>query len=350
MAERRYTTIFAFAVLTAGVATFGIYRVLQTSKARNKIQTQPVVVALQDISEGRGIDRPAVAVAQWPVGTVPAGAFASIDSVVGRVTRIDVFKGEVIVPGRLAPPGTGPGLAVKITPGKRAFAVRIDDVAGLNGQIQPNSRVDVLVTLPDQQKDQQQVAKVFMSNMRVLSVGTITQTGSDNRPIQAPTAALEVTPEEAERLMIAQQAGRIQLALRGYGDPDSIKTEGAKSADVLAQLRDAPSAKASELASARRSSSSSRSSGPSRGGLINNMRGVGTKLGNGIGSAASQLGDATPAPIVVPQAQPVAPPKKPDTNVVQIFKGDKQESRKFAKADSAKRDSTKRDAAKPPLQ
>ena len=345
MAERRYTTIFAFAVLTAGVATFGIYRVLQTSKARNRIQTQPVVVAMLDVPEGQSIERTAVTVAQWPVGTVPAGALTNIDSVAGRVTRVDVFKGEVIVPGRLAPSGTEPGLAVKITPGKRALALRIDDVSSLNGMIQPNSRVDVLVTLPDAQKDGQQVAKTFMSNMRVLSVGTIVnQVGRDNRPIQAPTATLEVTPEEAERLMIAQQAGRIQLALRGYGDPDSIKTEGAKSADVLAQLRDAPSAKASELASARRSSSSSRSSGPSRGGLINNMRGVGTKLGNGIGSAASQLGDATPAPIVVPQAQPVAPPKKPDTNVVQIFKGDKQESRKFAKPDSAKRDTTK-----PPL-
>lgn len=345
MAERRYTTIFAFAVLTAGVATFGIYRVLQASKARNKIQTQAVVVALQDIQEGAAVERPAVAVAQWPVGTVPAGAFSNIDSVVGRVTRIDVFKGEVIVPGRLAPSGTEPGLAVKITPGKRALAIRLDDVAGLNGLIQPNSRVDVLVTLPDQQKDGQQVAKLFMSNMRVLSVGTISQTSRDSRPIQAPTATLEVTPEEAERLAIAQNVGRIQLALRGYGDPDSIKTEGAKSADVLAQLRQAPPAKASDLVarSGGRSRPSSGGGSSSRSGLVNSMRGIGSKIGGGMGAAASQLGDASPAPTVVPQAQPVAP-KKVDTNVVQIFKGDKQESRKFAKPDSTKRDTTK-----PPL-
>lgn len=319
MAERRYTTIFAFAVLTAGVATFGIYRVLQTSKARNKIQTQPVVVALQDIPEGAAIDRPAVAVAQWPVGTVPAGAFASVDSLVGRVTRIDVFKGEVLVPGRLAPNGTGPGLAVKVTPGKRAVAVRIDDVAGLNGLIQPNSRVDVLVTLPDQQHDGQQIAKIFMSNMRVLSVGTLTQNGADNRPIQAPTATLEVTPDEAERLAIAQQSGRIQLALRGYGDPDSIKTEGAKSTDVLAQLRAAPPAKASDLLNrtGRRSSVAQRSAPP------------------------RTVVEAPAAPVVMPQAQPFPQKPKPDTVSVQIFKGDKQEQRKFVKPDSTKRDTVK---------
>src|SRR5215211_428125 len=169
MAQRRYTTIFAAALLTAGAATFGIYRVLEATKAQNKVVTRPVVVAIQDVSEGRPVDKMSVAVAQWPVGTVPAGAFTSIDSVVGRVVRIDVFKGEVIVPGRLAPDGTAPGLQVKITPGKRAFAVRIDDVAGLSGLLQPNSRVDVLVTLRDNRTaNGSQVAKLFMSNMRVL--------------------------------------------------------------------------------------------------------------------------------------------------------------------------------------
>jgi pilus assembly protein CpaB len=310
MAERRYTTIFAFAVLTAGVATFGIYRVLQAAKAKNKIQVQPVVVALQDVSEGRSIEPTSVTVAQWPVGTVPAGAFTSVDSVVGRVTRIDVFKGEVIVPGRLAPNGTGPGLQVKITPGKRAIAVRIDDVAGISGMIQPNSRVDVMVTIRDNEKGQQ-VSKLFMSNMRVLSVGTISQVSSDNRPISAPTATIEVTPVEAERLAIAQGEGRIQLVLRGYGDPDSIKTEGAKSADVLAQLRSAPVAKPATPAS----NSGRRSRGPETRPVVE-----------------------APPPIVVQQSVPVAPakPKVPDTLAVQIFKGDKQDTRKFAKPDTVK--------------
>ena len=122
------------------------------------------------------------------------GAFSSVDSVVGRVARIDVFKGEVIVPGRLAPDGTGPGLEVKITPGKRAIAVRIDDVSGLNGLVQPNSRVDILVTLREGANGQQ-VSKLFMSNMRVLSIGTVSQTSVDNRPISAPTATIEVTPK-----------------------------------------------------------------------------------------------------------------------------------------------------------
>ena len=312
MAERRYTTIFAAAIVTAAAATFGIYRVLQVTKAEAKITTQPVVVALADIPEGKGIDRAAVRIAQWVRGTAPAGAFSSIDSVVGRVTRVDVFKGEVVVPGRLAPNGTGPGLQVKITPGKRASAVRIDDVSGIGGLIQPNSRVDVMVTIKDEKGGGQNVAKLFMSNMRVLSVGTQDSRTADNRPIAATIVALEVTPEEAERLSIAQNEGRIQLVLRGYGDPDSIKTQGAKSADVLSQLRSAPNYKSEPEKKV--------SSGPPRRQ-----------------AAPTQQAQVAPAPVVQAPAPPVVEqPRRPDSLTVQIFKAGKEEQRKFQK-DSAKK-------------
>jgi pilus assembly protein CpaB len=310
MAERRYTTIFAAAIITAAAATFGIYRVLQVTKAEAKITTQPVVVAMEDIPESKSIDRTAVRIAQWVSGTAPAGAFSSIDSVVGRVARVDVFKGEVIVPGRLAPNGTGSGLQVKITPGKRAFGVRVDDISAIGGMIQPNSRVDVMSIIRDA-KANQNVAKLFMANMRVLSVGTQDTRTVDNRPIAATMVALEVTPVEAERLAIAQGEGRIQLVLRGYGDPDSIKTEGAKSADVLAQLRSAPTAKPE---------AEKKPSGGSRRQTV-----------------AVQQSQVAPAPIVQAPAPPtVDQPKRPDSLTVQIFKAGKEEQRKFQK-DSAKK-------------
>jgi pilus assembly protein CpaB len=329
MAERRYTTIFGAALVTAGLATFGIYRVLQASKAQNRVITRPVVIAFKDVAEGKAIDRASVTVAEWPINTIPAGAFASVDSVVNRVTRIDVFRGEVIVPGRLAPDGTTPGLQVKITPGKRAASVRIDDVSGLNGMIQANSRVDVLVATRDN-KTQKDVAKTFMSNMRVLAVGTITSQSADNRPIQAATVSLEVTPTEAERLMIAQAQGRIQLTLRGYGDPDSIRTNGANSDDVLAQLRAAPVANI-DPAPARRASAPG---------------------GSGRRQQAPVQQAAPPPQVVAPQApstgEVATKQHTLDTNVVQIFKADKQDTRKFvSQKDSLKADSLKKN--KPPL-
>jgi pilus assembly protein CpaB len=239
MAERRYTMVFYVAVLVAAAATYGVYRAIEQTKENSRVVTAQVVVAAQDIPEGHVIDKIALTTGQWPVQTLPAGAFSSVDSVIGRVTRVPVFQGEPIVPGRLAPAGTTGGLEIKIAPGKRAMSVKINDVAGISGLIQPNSRVDVLVNIRDERAEkEQQVAKLFMENMRVLSVGQQVTRGDDGKPINATTATLEVTPDEAERLAIAMGQGSIALVLRGYGDPDSIKTRGATSSDVLSQLRD----------------------------------------------------------------------------------------------------------------
>jgi pilus assembly protein CpaB len=240
MAGRRYTFVFYVAVGIAALATFGVYRVLENTKASSRIATRPLVVAAKNIPEGTAIDRTSLSVREWPVATVPAGAFASTDSLIGRVTRVAVFEGEPMVPGRLAPSGTGPGIEVKITPGKRAMALRINDVAGVSGLIQPNSRVDVLVQIRNEAKDGRLVSKLFMENMRVLSVGTAVERDAEGKAIEAATAALEVTPQEAERLAIAASQGSIQLVLRGYGDPDSVKTTGANTGDVLSQLGSAP--------------------------------------------------------------------------------------------------------------
>lgn len=231
----RYKLIFWGALFVASAATFGAYRILAANSTAAKVVTRPVVVATRDIHEGALVDRIAVQVDEWPEASVPVGAYASLDSVVGRVARVPIFPGEVVVPGRLAPEGTGPGLELKIPPGQRAMAVRIDDVAGISGLIQPNSRVDVIVTIQTPNNDKQ-VAKVFMENMRVLSVGTEIQRDASGKPKQATTVTLGVTPDEAERLAVAMNEGTIQLVLRGYGDPDEVRTAGATSSDVLRQL------------------------------------------------------------------------------------------------------------------
>jgi pilus assembly protein CpaB len=294
MAGRRYTFVFYAAVAIAALATFGVYRVLENTKASSRIATRPLVVAAKNLPEGTASDRTALSVREWPVATIPAGAFASADSLIGRVTRVAVFEGEPLVPGRLAPSGTGPGIEVKITPGKRAMALRINDVAGVSGLIQPNSRVDVLVNIRNEAKDGKLVSKLFMENMRVLSVGTSTDRDAEGKPIQAATAALEVTPQEAEKLAIAASQGSIQLVLRGYGDPDSVKTKGANTGDVLAQLGSAPE-RVVEAPKPRRPAPRA----------------------------------AAPAPVVQ------APPEKPDSFKVQIFRGGDRQQQTFEKPKTA---------------
>jgi pilus assembly protein CpaB len=140
-----------------------------------------------------------------------------------------------------------------------------------------------------------------MSNMRVLSVGTQVQRDANGQPIQAPTATLEVTPEEAERLAIAMNQGAIALVLRGFGDPDSVQTGGAVAQDVLSQLRGASTARTQPAAR-----TTARRPAPRR---------------------------TPPAPVV--QALPPAPPK-PDSLTVRIWRGDKVTQQKFELSDSTR--------------
>lgn len=288
----RYKLIFWGALAVASLATFGAYRILAANNTSAKIVTQPVVVAVRDIPEGAAIDRMALQLDEWPAAAVPVGAYTSLDSVVGRVVRVPVFPGEPIVPGRLAPVGTGPGLELKIPPGQRAMAVRIDDVAGISGLLQPNSRVDVLVTLADPGGGKQ-VSKVFMENMRVLSVGTEIQRDASGKPKHATTVTLGVTPDEAERLAVAMREGSIQLVLRGYGDPDEVRTAGATSTDVLRQL----GSSAPAPAPVRRTVPRPRATQP-----------------------------AAPPPAPVPVYRP---PPRPDSLTVDVYRGGTKAAQKF---------------------
>jgi pilus assembly protein CpaB len=319
MADRRPTfrTILFFAVFVGLVAVFGAFKALQMTGLGTGAATERIVVATREIPEGAVIEPTAVSTADWPRSTLPPGAFSRVDSVVGRITRVAVFAGDPIVPARLAPAGSGPGLEVKIAAGKRAMGVRINDVAGISGLIQPNSRVDVLVTLRTDALGQRQVAKVFMENMRVLSVGRQMERDGDGDPIDATTATLEVTPEEAERLAVAMNQGSIQLVLRGYGDPSNVATSGASSTDVLAQLRNARTAQLPP------SDIKPRAREPRRA-----VRRPAPATSPPPGSAAVQSALAAAPPTAMT-------PTRSDSSVVRVYRGNELVVKKFEKTDSA---------------
>ena len=94
--------IFGVAIASALITVLGVQRVLESPGKTRRIVTRPVVVALEDIDEGLVIQRPSVSLVHYPLGTIPAGAVASIDSVVGHVARIKIYKGEALLRGRLA--------------------------------------------------------------------------------------------------------------------------------------------------------------------------------------------------------------------------------------------------------
>lgn len=307
MGDRRLVSFLGLSLLVALLSGAGVMRLLRTAETHDRVRERPVVVAARDLAEGQVITATALRVVRLPLAAVPQDAYATIERVAGRVARVAVFAGEALVPGRLAPIGAGAGLEVKIAAGRRAMAVKIDEVAGLAGLIQPNSRVDVLVTLRRDGVGEAQQAKLFMSNMRVLSMGSQLERGPDGRPMTATMAALEVTPDEAERLAVAANQGKIQLVLRGYGDGDSISTRGASAQDLLRHLAATPPAM---VPSPKRL--------PPR--------------------TAAVPSDPRPLAPIVPPAAPR--PLRSDSAVVQVYRRDRLSQQTIARSDTGRRDSS----------
>jgi pilus assembly protein CpaB len=139
-----------------------------------------------------------------------------------------IFMGEAVVETRLAAPGAGAGLAATIPQGMRAVAVRVNDIVGVAGFVNPGSHVDILIAgnPPGGSAAAGTVTKTLLQNMTVLSAGQNIQKDAEGKPVSVPVVNVLVTPEQAEILSLASNEARIQLVLRNPTDKEEAKPPG----------------------------------------------------------------------------------------------------------------------------
>ena len=166
-----------------------------------------------------------------PNGSTPEGAFKKLDQVVGRVAIMPIGVRETITNLKLAPAGVGAGLPAVIPEGYRAMTVKVDDVVGVSGFIMPGSHVDIVaVIVPQAQQgySQDPVSKIVLQNIKVLATGPKIDSPENQRePTSVKAVTLQVTPQQAEKLALAANEGKLQLVMRNYGDQDDTETKGA---------------------------------------------------------------------------------------------------------------------------
>lgn len=197
-----------------------------------------VVVAKTDIPVGEKITAEHLTLLPMPNGSVPEGAFKKSDVVVGRVAIIPIGVREPITLSKLAPEGTEGGLSAVIPPGYRAMTVKVDDVVGVSGFIMPGSFVDVVAIIvpPGAGSDQKgPISKIVLQSIKVLASGPKIDTPENQRtPAEVRAVTLQVTPEQAEKLVLAANEGKLQLVMRNYTDQDDADTIGANKNSLLA--------------------------------------------------------------------------------------------------------------------
>jgi pilus assembly protein CpaB len=235
MARMRIFLVLVLAVTAGGGLAFGTYNYMQKLPARTvTIPTKDVVVAAADLDIGTELGRDDIRIIQWPANAVPANAISSADEVIGRGLILPVIQNEPILPMKLSSKEAGGGLPPAIPPGLRAVSVRVNEVIGVAGYVLPGTRVDVVTTLSPTDQKVDMTSKVILTNVQVLAAGTKIERDTDkNKPIPVTVVTLLVDPDEAERLTLASNEGKIQLALRNPLDKTTTATKGVRPAMLL---------------------------------------------------------------------------------------------------------------------
>lgn len=183
------------------------------------VEMVQVIVAAEDIPFGAPIDRMKLTSQRWPADAVPTGAFTSLDTLLGgngnrRHARRPIGRGDPITTARVSEFGERVTITQSLAPDRRAVAIRVDAVTAVGGFVTPGDRVDIILT---QSRGENFRSGTILQNIRVIGTDQDADEMRDTARVSR-TVTVDVTAEEGQVLALAQQAGRLSLALRTVGD------------------------------------------------------------------------------------------------------------------------------------
>ncbi len=250
-----------------------------------------VVAASAPFTFGDKITADKLKLVDLPVGASPAGAYRSVAAAVAdgkRVAQRSIALNEVIVPAAVSPVSNRLSNAGVIEPSMRAVSLTVTEGSDVGGLVAPGDRVDVYVTrTPPEHAPRTEIAfsdhaveaiaaantvgrglntrtavdpsanrggphakaapalsltrseggkadpitDLLIQDVRVLALGQNTGVNSTKSDL-VKTATLEVTPEQAAKLMLGQQAGTLTLALRGASDDEHTAVASLRTQDL----------------------------------------------------------------------------------------------------------------------
>ncbi len=234
--KRQYRTLIVMvvAVGTAALASFGVYRAVQRMPVREvEVASMQVVVAAEPLPVGTRLDARHLKVVAWPSRSPVSGSFAETGPLVERGVIVTIAENEPVTASKVASAEAGAGLPPIIPSGMRAISVRVNEVIGVAGFAVPGTRVDVVVTVDNPQGEP--MTRTVVSHVQVLTAGTKfdQENSKDGKPIPTSVVTLMVLPEDAERIALASNEGKITLALRNPLDVAPTETTGIRLAALM---------------------------------------------------------------------------------------------------------------------
>src|SRR3989442_4120769 len=221
------TRRLGFALVAALVISLGItsvfYLRITRTQAASRPKTKRIVAAAVALQPGTPITTEHLTEINWPVSVPLEGLIEKKEDVAGHVLMYAVAINQPGLRRDLAS-SSSLGLSAKIPDGMRATSVKTNEVMNISGFIFPGSHVDVLVTLRGENNSASTITRTVLQNVQVLSTGTKTDPDPNGKPENVTVVTLLVTPEESEKLALAQNQGTVQFVLRNGGDSVNPET------------------------------------------------------------------------------------------------------------------------------
>jgi pilus assembly protein CpaB len=224
MNARKIALIAAVACGIALIMTFGIYKhnqVTHDAAAHSGSHVWQYLAAAKNIGDGDRIGPADLMVINWTSDQPVVGAFAVTDKakIIGRIASYPVSNGMLITDNYLAGPDSSLGLPHKIPAGFRAFSVRTSEVNDLGGFLYPGVKVDILVAIKGSDKSPSRSLSL-VQNVPVLATGKQMSPDPSGKPTTVNVITILVTPDQAQKIALAQEEGSLYFSLRNGGDEE----------------------------------------------------------------------------------------------------------------------------------
>lgn len=234
MNKNRIAIGLAVALVIGVLASRFVYREIRVASVPKTVPTVQVVVATMSLTLGTRLQANQVKTIDWPGSAPMAGSFSRIDDCVGRALLTNIAPNEPLLEQKLAPREAGAGLPAVIPEGMRALSVRVDDVVGVAGFVVPGTMVDVLATGdPGGTNGGDTVTRTILEDVRVLAAGQQTTQDKQGKPQTVSVVTLLVNPDQADRLTLASNEGRLRLALRNTIDTKQLDPPAVSRSSVF---------------------------------------------------------------------------------------------------------------------
>lgn len=207
-------------LVTKGFIENKIKEASATSQTKKEVMVE-VVVPRAAMLRGQVITPDALAARWLPARYVDSNTVRpdTFNIAVGQRLNFDIDGGKPLLWAHLEG-GVMPTFSGKIPEGFRALTVPVDEINSISGFLQPKDNVDLLITYAGKEVGGKKVTRPFMQNLHVLATGVQTAIDKTGRSSGARygTITVQVTPEEAKRIILARDVGKITAVLRHPDD------------------------------------------------------------------------------------------------------------------------------------